>query len=312
MEEAITLRAGGKRLYGILHAPEAPAHADAALLMVVGGPQTRVGSHRSYTLIARELCRRGMTVLRFDYEGLGDSEGAFVGFTEAGASLDAAVDFLAGRLRAPARIVLWSLCDGSAACALHAPRLKREVAGMILCNPYAHSAAGKAKAYLKHYYLQRVLDLSFWKKLLSFRVNPLTVAASFAGLVAKAGSKSAPAAPGSPATAPAAAAQGPALRPNQEGVPGADPEGLADRVMDGLEGYAGPLELILSAEDLTAREFLDLYKARGTEGRRKRRTAVNFVPGADHTFTEAAWKAKACDLTGEAWNRILQPQGVTT
>lgn len=353
MEEAVAFPAAGKQLFGILHRPDSPARKDAALLMIVGGPQTRVGSHRSYTLMARDLCDRGIPVLRFDYEGLGDSEGAFVGFSEAGPSLEAAVSFLAGRIGPQARIVLWALCDGSAACALQASRWKPPVAGLILCNPYVHSAQGKAKAYLKHYYIRRALDPSFWKKLLSFRVNPVTVLLSFAGLVAKASARpsdggaesakegtgagsvataTAPAATGgsapagslpgasppgaSPAIPSPAAAVPPASAPSApsvgkppavaEGVPGADPDRLPEKVMEGLEGYRGPLELILSGDDLTAREFLDLYRTRGTAARRKpARTETALLPGADHTFTAAAWKRAACDATAAAWDRIL-------
>lgn len=310
MEEAVTFPAAGKQLFGILHRPDSPARKDAALLMIVGGPQTRVGSHRSYTLMARDFCERGIPVLRFDYEGLGDSQGAFVGFSEAGRSIEAAAGFLAGRMGPEARIVLWSLCDGSAACALQAPRLMPPVAGLILCNPYAHSAQGKAKAYLKHYYIRRALDLSFWKKLLSFRVNPVTVLLSFTGLVAKAsarGDASAIATGGAASPSAGAAGKPPAPPASAaEGVPGADPDGLPEMVMEGLEGYRGPLELILSGDDLTAREFLDLYRARGTAARRKpARTETAMLAGADHTFTAAAWKRAAVDATAAAWERIL-------
>mgnify|MGYP001571632746 CR=1 FL=1 len=92
-----------------------------------------------------------------------------------------------------------------------------------------------------------------------------------AGLRANASSKPAPG--NAPATSAHAA---PARVVNREGAPGGDPEGLAELVMDGLEGYAGPLELILSAEDLTAREFLDLFRTRGTEKRRKRAGGIGF------------------------------------
>jgi uncharacterized protein len=303
METAVSFAAGDTQLFGILHEPESDRYPSAVLLMVVGGPQTRVGSHRSYTLIARELCRQGLTVMRFDYEGLGDSEGGFVGFSQAGRSLDAAIAFLARGSSSALKIVLWALCDGSAACAMHARNLQTPVLGMVLCNPYVHSVQGQAKAYLKHYYLQRLLDRSFWSKVFSLRINPFTVAASFVQLVAKAGQKSGKPETGS--TPPGAGkTEAPAL--NQEGVPGVDPPHLPDTVMQGLERYPGALELILSGDDLTAREFLDLYKERGTAQRRKHaHTGTATLPGADHTFTTSAWKQAACDSTIAAWNRIL-------
>lgn len=312
MEEIIRFKAAGKDLYGILHHPKEPSHPGAALLMVVGGPQTRVGSHRSNTLVARELCARGMTVMRFDYEGLGDSEGAFVGFAQAGPSLEAAIAWLSLRLPAPGHIVLWSLCDGSAACALNAAVMGPKTAGMILSNPYVHSAQGKAKAYLKYYYARRILEGSFWKKILAFRMNPVEVVSSLANLVGKAS--------GGAAAADAARAGGSGAA--AETTPGEDPPQLPEKVMEGLEAYPGPLRLILSGNDLTAREFLDLYKARGSRARRDERRRAGAAgshgagsrtaemellsaPEADHTFTTAEWKRTLCELTWDAWKDIL-------
>jgi exosortase A-associated hydrolase 1 len=313
MEEIIRFNAAGKDLYGILHHPESPSHPGSALLMVVGGPQTRVGSHRSNTLVARDLCARGMTVMRFDYEGLGDSEGAFVGFAQAGPSLEAAIECLSKRLSAPGDIVLWSLCDGSAACALNAAKVGPKVAGMILSNPYVHSAQGKAKAYLKYYYVRRILEGSFWKKMLTFRLNPLEVVSSLANLVGKASG-------GAPGKVSAAGSAKPADAA-AETAPGEDPPQLPEKVMEGLEAYPGPLRLILSGNDLTAKEFLDLYKARGSQARRdKLRWAMAAgggsasgaaekellsAPEADHTFTTAEWKRTLCELTWGAWKDIL-------
>jgi alpha/beta superfamily hydrolase len=46
------------------------------VLVIVGGPQYRAGSHRQFTLLARSLAEQGFAVLRFDYRGMGDSTGA--------------------------------------------------------------------------------------------------------------------------------------------------------------------------------------------------------------------------------------------
>ena len=60
-------------LYGILSLPEQAVAR--GVLIVVGGPQYRVGSHRQFTLLARHLAEHGIPVMRFDYRGMGDSEG---------------------------------------------------------------------------------------------------------------------------------------------------------------------------------------------------------------------------------------------
>ena len=61
------------RLYGVLHRPR--SRGRSGVLIVVGGPQYRVGSHRQFVLLARFLAGRSIPVLRFDYRGMGDSEG---------------------------------------------------------------------------------------------------------------------------------------------------------------------------------------------------------------------------------------------
>ncbi|MDQ3000594.1 MAG: hydrolase 1, exosortase A system-associated [Fibrobacterota bacterium] len=323
MEEPVRFHASGQNLFGILNLPEGMGSAEsttAALVMVVGGPQTRVGSHRSYTLIARELSRRGMPVLRFDYAGIGDSDGTFMGFAHAGPSLDGALQWLHGRLPKLSKVVLWSLCDGSSACAINAASVSRPLAGLILCNPYVHSQQGRAKVFLKYYYLKRAMDPAFWMKLISFKFNPFKAASSLASLAksaalgkpdAKAASATATPIAGNPSgTASPEARGGAASNSGSAPVglvgPGEDPPGLPEKVMEGLERYRGPLFLILSEDDFTAKEFLGLYKDRGTLAKRRPgQTGVRFVAGADHTFTAAEWKGKVCDLTFEAWDAIL-------
>src|SRR3546814_1414367 len=65
-------------LVGILHLPAAAARR--GVLIVVGGPQYRAGSHRQFLLIARRLAEQGYPVLRFDHRGIGDSDGPYLGF----------------------------------------------------------------------------------------------------------------------------------------------------------------------------------------------------------------------------------------
>ena len=75
LEKAIEFSCLDKKLYGILHIPDHFRIIDQIVLMIVGGPQTRVGSHRLYVQFARKISEKGFAVFRFDYEGIGDSEG---------------------------------------------------------------------------------------------------------------------------------------------------------------------------------------------------------------------------------------------
>ena len=77
-------------LLGILSLPATPLAR--GVLIVTGGPQYRVGSHRQFALLACHLAGLGIPVLRFDYRGMGDSEGAPRTFEHIGDDVRAATD----------------------------------------------------------------------------------------------------------------------------------------------------------------------------------------------------------------------------
>src|ERR1700758_722935 len=87
-ETALTFLCGGERMLGILSRPDVPA--TRGVLIMVGGPQYRVGSHRQFLLLARHLAAHGVPALRFDYRGMGDSEGGMRTFEHVEDDLRAA------------------------------------------------------------------------------------------------------------------------------------------------------------------------------------------------------------------------------
>ena len=93
-EEPVCIESQGERLIGVLHRPQTPSGASRGMVIVVGGPQYRVGSHRQFVLLARALAARGTPVLRFDLAGMGDSDGEFAGFERSAADIRAAIDAL--------------------------------------------------------------------------------------------------------------------------------------------------------------------------------------------------------------------------
>ena len=64
----------GERLVGIVHAP-ADGGGDTAVVLLSPGVKTRVAPHRLYNKLAEALVAQGYWVFRFDFYGLGDSEG---------------------------------------------------------------------------------------------------------------------------------------------------------------------------------------------------------------------------------------------
>lgn len=65
----------GQQLFGILHIPEKIKYSDTAIIILSPGVKGRVAPHRLYLKMAECFSQLGFMTLRFDFYGLGDSEG---------------------------------------------------------------------------------------------------------------------------------------------------------------------------------------------------------------------------------------------
>jgi uncharacterized protein len=65
----------GHTLFGILHEPAGGGRRDVAIVLLSPGVKNRVAPHRLYNKLADVLTELGFWVARFDFCGLGDSEG---------------------------------------------------------------------------------------------------------------------------------------------------------------------------------------------------------------------------------------------
>lgn len=65
----------GLMLHGIWHEPVEDKRKNIAILLLSPGVKMRVAPHRLYNKMADRFVRLGYSVLRFDFSGLGDSEG---------------------------------------------------------------------------------------------------------------------------------------------------------------------------------------------------------------------------------------------
>ena len=262
-ETAITFRCGGARLLGILHQPADPG--TCGVVVVVGAPQYRVGSHRQYLLLARDLADQGFPVLRFDYRGMGDSDGDFAGFEAVDDDIRAAVDALYHHVPELERVALWGLCDGASAICFFAAKDSR-VKDVVLINPWVRTEESLARAEIGGYYAARLLSKAFWRRLLSGKIDVLRSAADLLRKlkVALAGGASDAAAPAS----------------------------LPQRVATSLRAFGGRTLLILSGRDLTAQEFEGAVlgdKAMAAWSRRPE-VSIKRLEGANHTYSKGNWR----------------------
>lgn len=281
-ERALRFACEGEQLVGVLSLPAEPA-SDLALLVVVGGPQVRCGSHRQFTQLCRAAAAAGTTALRFDVRGMGDSTGALHHFEQISSDIGAAVEALLGSAPQLRRVVLWGLCDGASASLLylHATADPR-VAGLVLLNPWVRSAETLARAHVKHYYWQRLRQPSFWKKLLSGGVagQALRDLAANLGKAFGRGPTGAPAAPAD------------SQRPFQQ------------RMLLAAQSFGGPVQLVLSGQDYTAKEFVELAGRDDAWRTWLDRPAVQRLDmaEADHTFSDPT----VAQALGDATVRWLQ------
>jgi exosortase A-associated hydrolase 1 len=282
-EHALSFSCHGANLYGIASVPEQPARR--GILIVAGGPQYRIGSHRQFTLLARSLAAQGIAAMRFDYRGMGDSDCAARSFEDVGQDLRAAVDHFIAAVPGVDEVVIWGLCDAASAAMFYAGDDAR-VAGLVLVNPWARTTGGIAKTTLKHYYLGRLLEGALWRKIFSGRFDYAGALRSFARLVG------------------AAMNPGKAVAPEGGAGSGAVALALPDRMLAGLAAYKGKVLLIISGADLTAQEFMDMTKASRQWQRELASARVTHrrLQEADHTFSRRAWRDQVASWTSD-WTK---------
>ncbi len=117
MEKAISFELNDQQLLGIVHQPQ-ECHSTGVLL-VVGGPQYRVGSHRQFVQLSRALASQGIASLRFDYRGMGDSEGEKQSFEAICDDIKVAADAFCAQTGLT-QLVIWGLCDAASAAMMYA------------------------------------------------------------------------------------------------------------------------------------------------------------------------------------------------
>lgn len=257
--EPLVFRCHGSAIVGLLHRASSDG-CEVAVLIVVGGPQYRVGSHRQFVSSALALAAAGFPVLRFDYRGMGDSEGEYSGFEHVSDDIRAAIDTLDATCHPRRGVVLLGLCDAASAALMYCCSDPR-VVGLILMNPWVRSEQSQAAVVIKRYYATRLLQVDFWRKLANGGIDFSGSARSLFGNLARA-----------------------AKRPvSQAG-------GFIGLMRSGLRYFRGPVLVVQSGRDLTADEFRARCRSDVEWQRGLARKGVEVVdmPEADHTFSQAS------------------------
>ena len=275
-EIAYSMKTKEATLFGIVHIPDkilAPG-----VLVIVGGPQTRVGSHRQFVLLARALASSGIPVMRFDYSGTGDSKGSTKNFEDVDEDIAAAIDQFYSMIPDMHGVVLWGLCDAASASLFYGYNDER-VQGLVLLNPWVRSEARRARSYLKHYHLMRLFDKNYWQKLYRERFQFFQLIKYFFKKLLT------------------------VLKINQSvslrKMAKHNRPLYTERMRSGLEQFEGRVLLILSGDDLTADEFRDMVRSsqEWRDTMKQKNITTMEIKQANHTFSSQLWRDMVNDWT---------------
>lgn len=268
-EHCLRFDCAGESLVGILSQPERPLAV--GLVIVVGGPQYRAGSHRQFALLARRLASAGHAVLRFDYRGMGDSGGGARDFEGIEPDISAAMQALLKARPEIRRVALWGLCDAASAALMYAKaQSDLPVAGLVLANPWVRSTATLAATHVKHYYGKRLLQKDFWRKLLLGGVGAAAITGVVRNLLLATGRG------GAPSTG-----------------------SFQARMAASFARPRVPMLILLSTDDLTAKEFSDMFPPQQLQSEASAAGKIDhrLIAGADHTFSTAAHYKDVLEMT---------------
>jgi pimeloyl-ACP methyl ester carboxylesterase len=293
----------GSTLFGLIHEPLDNRRNDTGVILLSAGVKGRVAPHRLYIKMARLFADAGFTTLRFDFCGLGDSEGAieeqyladFYQSIELGRYTDdtiAAIDWMEDRFGFR-RFILAGLCGGAIA-GLHAGAKDHRVTSLIgIGLPVILAGAGidrskfltKVESALsRRDYTKKLFSLSSWARFLSLRSDYKFILRSFLKpLVSKKTDQP--------------------NRAGQDMISDAEPSQLKDQtIKDNFNPYiptlfknfltTGKILLFFGEADRYSWEFREKYMDRYCSelGRYQKNLEAHIVSQANHILSVSEWQ----------------------
>jgi uncharacterized protein len=217
---AVKMKSEGSILYGVVHDPRSAARR--GVLMVAAGA-SRVGPHRHFVHLARDWAAGGIPVMRFDYQGQGDSEGAGAfNFDSLMCDIRSAIDCFTSAVPGVERVVLWGLCEAALNALLYA-RSDPRVDGLVLVNPTVDSphSGPRDRGRLRYHGASQLLKP--WRFLGRLARNPVNVRSALTYITGHIAGSTRP-----------------------------DPPGPTDRFLERLRAFRGRSLVILSEGDIYA------------------------------------------------------------
>lgn len=277
-EQAMGIRGPQSDMLGIVSLPTAGTPLQpTALVVVVGGAQYRSGSHRQFAQIARHVACAGYPALRFDFPGMGDSPGEPVAFEDTSDHIAASITAIQQHCPHVKHIVLFGLCDGASASLLYVHKTQdKRIGGLALVNPWIRTEVSLARAHVKHYYLWRLAEPAFWRKLFSGRVG-LQALKDLGRNIRT-------------------------LRTQKNPQPS-----FQQAMAEGWQSFEAPILLLLSERDLVAKEFQEQAQSDARWDGLLQRPSVSqmTIKGADHTCSSPAASRQTESLVLE-WLRTIR------
>jgi pimeloyl-ACP methyl ester carboxylesterase len=313
--EAVTFQnRAGQKLFGTVHRPARARAGMPAVLLLSPGVKMRVGPGRLYLPLTDMLTAEGFTVLRFDFFGLGDSEGELAekmlpdvyNHIEVGRYVDdtlAALDWLRDE-QGFQRFVLGGLC-GAAITALLAAQRDPRVEGLLslgMTVTLASNAATPAKYMsgaeldaMRGLYIRKLLNPSAWLRFLTFRSDYSVAWHAMLRLIRK------------PKPKPVAASAEAPIPAEQRG--NANP--LFPPAYFEFLRRGGHALMLFSEKDRLYSEYEEKFVQPYAEGLKPLAGQIEYhlVLSANHVLSLPEWRREMVD-TSRAWLHRRYPQAV--
>lgn len=284
----------GLRLHGMLHEPEPSATRGICVLLLSPGIKGRVGPHRLYLKIAEGLVPLGFHVLRFDYYGLGDSEGSIderltsdmYNTIQGGRYVDdtiAAMDWMQASVGVK-RFVGSGLCGGSISAMLTAAQDKRIESILSLSIPtaldggaanWARFATARQLEGIRRGYFKRLVKPEAWIRFLTGKTSYPVLWRSLKQMLAW-------------------TAKSPAVKPTASVTPSAPKDDTNPKFAPAFLKFVGSkrrMLLVFSGKDRVRWDFEEKFEARYRHHVEPFREyfEIRTIDNANHVLSDPAW-----------------------